>query len=85
MEIVNIAEAKAHLSALVKKALAGEEVIISRSNEPLVRLTPIVRDTSPRVGGFLKGQIIYEEDSAATDKEIEESFYASPIFPEEKK
>ena len=71
MEMANIGEAKAHLSELIKKALAGEEIIISRANEPLVRLMPVYQDMRPRQGGFLSGQIVYEENPAAADKEIE--------------
>ena len=37
MTQVNIAQAKAHLSELVQKALLGEEVIIARDNKPQVR------------------------------------------------
>lgn len=39
----NIAEAKAHLSELIQKALNGEEVIIARDNKPLARLVPLLR------------------------------------------
>jgi prevent-host-death family protein len=37
----NVAEAKAKLSELLDRALAGEEVVIARAGEPLVRLTPL--------------------------------------------
>lgn len=42
----NIAEAKANLSSLVKKALQGEEVIIAKDNKPLLRLSPILPNHS---------------------------------------
>jgi prevent-host-death family protein len=48
MQTTNVAEAKAHLSMLIEKALAGEEVIISKHGKPLVKLVPYGRDTSPR-------------------------------------
>lgn len=48
MQTTNVAEAKAHLSALIEKALAGEEVIISKHGKPLVKLVPYLRDTRPR-------------------------------------
>ena len=48
MHIVSIAEAKAQLSKLIEKALAGEEVIISKHGEPMVKLIPYERDTNPR-------------------------------------
>jgi prevent-host-death family protein len=38
---INIAEAKAKLSSLLDRALAGEEVVIARAGKPLVRLTPV--------------------------------------------
>ena len=38
---VNIAEAKAKLSSLVKASLRGEEVVIDRDGKPQVRLTPL--------------------------------------------
>jgi prevent-host-death family protein len=38
---VNIAEAKAHFSELLRKAMLGEEVVIARGNKPLVRLVPL--------------------------------------------
>lgn len=48
MRTTNVAEAKAHLSALIEKALAGEEVVISKHGKPVVKLVPYERDTSPR-------------------------------------
>jgi len=38
---VNIYDAKARLSALLDRALAGEEVVIARAGKPLARLTPL--------------------------------------------
>jgi prevent-host-death family protein len=42
---INIAEAKAKLSELLDRALAGEEIVIARAGKPLARLTPL---TAPR-------------------------------------
>jgi prevent-host-death family protein len=41
MKSVNLAEAKAHLSALVSKAEQGEETIIMRRGEAVARLVPV--------------------------------------------
>jgi prevent-host-death family protein len=38
---VNIAEAKAKLSSLVKASLRGEDIVIDRDGKPQVRLTPV--------------------------------------------
>jgi prevent-host-death family protein len=43
MQQFNIAEAKAHLSELVQKAMMGEEIVIARDNKPLAMLVPIKR------------------------------------------
>ncbi len=45
---INLTDAKAQLPELIEKALTGEEVIISKHGEPLVKLVPYERDTSPR-------------------------------------
>jgi len=38
---VKIGEAKTHLSLLLARVEAGEEIIIARGNEPIARLTRI--------------------------------------------
>jgi prevent-host-death family protein len=49
---INIAEAKAKLSALLDRALAGEEIVIARAGKPLVRLTPVESMTRRRPGAW---------------------------------
>ena len=49
---INIAEAKAKLSSLLDRALAGEEIVIARAGKPLARLAPIRQRRKP---GALKG------------------------------
>jgi prevent-host-death family protein len=71
MQITNIHEAKTQLSQLIHRALAGEEVVIARAGEPLVRLVPIHQDTRPRQGGQMKGRIRIAEDFDAYDAELE--------------
>jgi prevent-host-death family protein len=45
---VKVGEAKTHLSHLLAKVEAGEEVIIARGNEPIARLTRIRRENDVR-------------------------------------
>lgn len=52
-----IHEAKTHLSRLVNRALAGEEVIISRRNQPVVRLQPCRGKPVRRKIGSLPGLV----------------------------
>lgn len=55
----NIAEAKAHFSRLVQRAMLGEEVIISKDNKPVVKLVPLEQPKQARKPGSGKGQILY--------------------------
>jgi prevent-host-death family protein len=59
MSKFNIAEAKAHFSELVQKAMLGEEVIIAKDNEPVLKLVPLEKPKQPRKPGSGKGQILY--------------------------
>ena len=56
-EIVNMHQAKSSLSRLVERVLAGEDVVIARNGEPLVRLVPLPKSREPRVPGRSKGRI----------------------------
>jgi prevent-host-death family protein len=53
--IVKMHEAKTQLSKLVAAALAGEEVVIARGTEPVVKLIPIAQVTGKRQFGRYKG------------------------------
>ncbi len=55
MSRFNIAEAKAHFSELVQKAMLGEEVIIARDNKPVLKLVPLGKPGQPRKPGSGKG------------------------------
>jgi prevent-host-death family protein len=54
--IVKMHQAKTQLSKLIAAALAGEEVVIARGSEPLVRLTPVGPTTNKRQFGAYKGE-----------------------------
>lgn len=58
----NIAEAKAHLSELVQKAMLGEEIVIARDNKPQVKVVPIKPAARKRKPGSGKGQILFIAD-----------------------
>jgi prevent-host-death family protein len=67
-------QAKTSLSRLVERALAGEEIVIARNGEPLVKLVPVVKERKPRVPGLYKGKIWIGPDFEFTDEEITELF-----------
>jgi antitoxin (DNA-binding transcriptional repressor) of toxin-antitoxin stability system len=61
MTTVSVHEAKTHLSRLIERVLAGEEVVISRNKEPVVRM---IREAPPKkkpLLGALKGRIVFDE------------------------
>lgn len=62
MPKVKIHHAKTHLSRLIEKACEGEEVIIARGDEPLVRLEPLRAKKGQRKPGSLKGKLIVSRE-----------------------
>ena len=74
--IVNIHEAKTHLSRLVQRAAAGEEIIIGRAGTPVAKLVPYGGPTAPRSPGALRGQIEVAPDFDVTPDEVLEAFEA---------
>lgn len=61
MSTVSVHEAKTHLSRLLQRVEAGEEVVIARAGEPVARLVPVSK-TMPRQPGRLKGLIRIGDD-----------------------
>lgn len=58
-QIVSIHEAKTHLSKLIQRALDGEEIIIAKRSEPLVKLQVIKKDKpGVRFGGLKHLQMV---------------------------
>ena len=53
----NIHEAKSQLSRLIERALAGEEVIISKAGKPIARLVPYRTSKQARRLGPWKGRV----------------------------
>jgi len=74
MPMVNMHEAKTHLSKLVAEALQGEDVVIARAGTPLVRLVPLQKKPRPRRPGRLKGAIRIAPDFDRTPEEVIRDF-----------
>lgn len=54
--VVNVHEAKTHLSRLLVRVEAGEEITIARAGHPFARLVPLTPAAqAPRVPGRFKG------------------------------
>jgi prevent-host-death family protein len=74
MAVVTIHEAKTTLSKLVARAEAGEEIVIARGKEPVVRLLSIANPKRRPRFGVLKGKL-----------NIPDSFFFDPLPEEELK
>jgi prevent-host-death family protein len=73
-DVVNIHEAKTHLSRLVERVEAGEEVVIARAGRPVARLIPFRQRTEPRRPGAWRGRVQLASDFDAPDDELLDAF-----------
>ena len=60
MVTVNVHEAKTHLSRLLAKVEAGEDIVIARNGTPVARIVPVKRQ-GRRQFGSMKGRIKFDE------------------------
>jgi prevent-host-death family protein len=78
LKVVNIHEAKTHLSRLVEEAANGESFVIAKAGKPMVKVIRLDQDESKpkRRLGFLKGKIKVPDDfDTMFQDEIEKMFY----------
>jgi antitoxin (DNA-binding transcriptional repressor) of toxin-antitoxin stability system len=69
--VVNIHEAKTHLSRLIEQAVKGEPFVIAKSGKPLVKVEALDTPETPRRLGFMKGEIKIPKDfNRMAEKEI---------------
>ncbi len=71
---VNIHEAKTHLSRLIARVEAGEEIVISRAGKPVAKL--VAADPPPRWRGYgsMRGQFTIPDDFDELPDDIAEAF-----------
>ena len=73
---VNISQAKTHLSRLLLRVCAGEEVVISKAGKPVARLVPVEKKPARRIPGQDRGRIWIADDfDAPLPKELLDLFY----------
>ena len=71
---VGMHEAKTTLSRLVDAAQSGEEVVITRRGEPVVKLEPVNTRSRESIFGSLKGQIKIADDFDELPDDIARAF-----------
>ncbi len=74
-EIVNVHEAKTHLSRLLERVQSGEEIVIAKSGRPVARLVAVNGPGRRREPGSARGQIRIAEDFDAPLPESIQRFF----------
>jgi prevent-host-death family protein len=75
MEIVNVHAAKTHLSQLLARVEAGEEVVLGRAGHPIARLIPFRPVAAKRRFGGWRGRAWVSDDfDAPLPEAIEKAF-----------
>jgi prevent-host-death family protein len=80
---VNMHQAKTHLSRLVQRAVAGEEITIARAGVPLVRLAVVKKKpVKKRPLGMDRGKIWIADDfDAPLPDDLLKAFYGGELPP----
>ena len=83
LDTVNMHEAKTQLSKLVARVEGGDRIIITRAGKPAAKLVPVPTKLGPRKLGGWEGKMRMPTDAEweEMDREIEELFEESEIFP----
>ena len=79
-DIVNIHEAKTHLSRLVDAAAKGEAFIIAKAGKPLVKVVPVDAPsaTEQKRLGFLEGALSVPDDFDTMGQDEIEALFGKP-------
>lgn len=75
--VINIHEAKTHLSRIVEEVAAGAEVVIAKAGRPMARLVPLESIASKKSLGKLRGRLVVPDDfNAPLPPDVAASFEA---------
>jgi prevent-host-death family protein len=72
--MVNVHEAKTHLSRLLDRVSQGEEIAIARGGRAVARLVPVREQPEQREPGSASGQVMVSKDFDASLPEVLEAF-----------
>ncbi len=70
--VVNIHEAKTHLSRLVARVERGERIVIARAGRPVAELIPSTAKRPPRKPGMDRGKVVIHDNFDDPLPEFEE-------------
>jgi len=72
--LVNIHEAKTHLSRLLARVAGGEEIVIGKAGKPVAKLVPYTEASGPRSPGAWKGRVEITPDFDELPVEVAVAF-----------
>lgn len=75
MTRVNVHDAKTHLSNLLERVQAGEEIVICKSGKPIAKLSAYVPVKTPRKPGGWEGRVWMADDFDDLPPELLAAFY----------
>lgn len=76
-KIVNVHEAKTHLSKLLELVQQGEEIMVAKAGRVIAKLVPAGQRPARRTPGSARGQIEIADDfDAPLPKDVVDSFEA---------
>jgi prevent-host-death family protein len=75
VKVVNVQEAKTHLSRLIEVAAGGEVVVIGKHGRPMVKLTAYAPRTEVRPLGGLEGKILIPTGFDDEDAQVSALFH----------
>jgi len=74
--LINIHEAKTHLSRLLERVARGEEIVIAKAGKPVAKLVPYQQDQGPRSPGGWEGRVRIAPDFDELPPELASAFGA---------
>ena len=74
MSVVNIHEAKTHLSRQIERVSSGEEIVIAKAGRPVAKLVAYDEEAAPRKLGGWEGRVWIADDFDELPEEILAAF-----------
>ncbi len=72
--VINVYEAKTHLSKLLERVAEGEELVLGKAGKPMARLVPYREVRQPRKPGRMAGKMWIAPDFDETPEDIIAAF-----------
>ena len=72
--VINVYDAKTHLSKLLDRVAEGEELVLGKAGKPIARLVPYRERRQPRKPGRLAGKVWIAPDFDETPEEVIAAF-----------